>query len=144
MLPGHLAIAYLLDHYLDFESGPLYAARIFPDVSENLLRALRVAPAGRGAAHSLAGVAISTLVVTLGRGRPAGRSWLAGYLGHLLGDVDGTIPWFYPFVGYHYRIRNLTLPQSLLRGLTRPSLAEIALILWALLLARARLRRPPR
>jgi hypothetical protein len=136
MLLGHLAVPIILDHYFGLEPGALYAASIFPDVNDKLARGLRLTPAGRSAAHSLAGVALSTILVTLGWGRSAGRSWLLGYLGHLLGDMDGTVPWLYPFVGYRYRLRRRHFVGALIKGLTQPTLPELALILWALALVR--------
>ena len=134
MLTGHLAIAVLLNRYLNTETAPVLAATVLPDVVDKTLHhALRLTPSGRMWAHSLLGVLLSTAAVRLIWGPRVARSWKLGYLGHLAGDLGGQVPLLYPIVPYDFRP-----PPSLLETVfgwlrNRRALAlELAVCAWAL------------
>jgi len=103
MVIGHLGIALLQHSVLNAGLVPVIAGGLFPDMlDKTLCQVLRVTPSGRMWGHTALGVAVSTTLVTSFAGRRAGRSWLLGYLGHLLADSDGSIPWWYPFRTYTF------------------------------------------
>ena len=82
---------------------PLLAASLFPDVVDKFIGYVWGAmPNGRHFAHNLFSLAGLSALVTLFWGQTVGRAWFAGYLGHLLADVDSFIPWLFPFKRYAF------------------------------------------
>lgn len=135
MLLGHLAVPTLLKHYLPLETGPLYAGSFFPDVVDKTLHAAGLAANGRTWAHTLLTLTTTTLLVYLVWGAFTARSWFVGYLAHLLCDVGGDVPWFYPFMAYEFRPSTRTFWQKLARWSRNIQLSEVFLVAWALLVA---------
>jgi hypothetical protein len=134
MLFGHLAISLLQHRYLKVDLAPVVAGGIFPDVvDKTLCQVLHVTPSGRMFGHTLVGLAVSTAVVGLLGGRRRAQSWALGYLGHLLGDVGGFIPWLYPLVPYDFSAGSPGLLEILRWALTDPARMglELALSVWA-------------
>jgi hypothetical protein len=134
MLFGHLAISLLQHRYLKADLAPVVAGGIFPDVvDKTLCQVLHVTPSGRMFGHTLAGLAVSTAVVGLLGGRRRAWSWALGYLGHLLGDVGGFIPWLYPLVPYDFSAGSPGLLEILRCALKDPARMglELALSAWA-------------
>ncbi len=112
----------------------MVVAGIFPDVvDKTLCQALHLTSSGRMFGHTLAGLALSTVVVRLVWGRRVAWSWMLGYLGHLLGDVGGFMPWLYPFVRYDFPRQPLGLLEILRRALADPARIgwDLALSAWA-------------
>ena len=140
MIFGHLAISALAHRYLDADLAPVMIAGLAPDlVDKTACQILQATPSGRMWGHTLVGLVLSTLLIALLGGKCAARSWALGYLGHLLGDLNSSVPWFYPFVSYDF-----TPSPSLwrvLHNLLRDPLSlslEIALTVWAILALRAK------
>lgn len=134
MLFGHLAVSALQHHYLKADLAPAVVAGFFPDlVDKTLCRVLHLTPGGRTLGHTLAAMGLSTTVVRLLWGRRAAWSWELGYLGHLIGDVGGFIPWLYPLVAYDFPRRSFSLWEIARQALTNPSVIgpELALSAWA-------------
>jgi hypothetical protein len=131
---GHLAISALLHRYLDLDLGPVMAAGVFPDVTDKLLcQVLHITPSGRMYGHTLLGAALTTPLVRKVWGARAARAWAIGYVGHLVGDMDGFVPWFYPFLEYDFRRGEIGLFDIVVRAM-RSSLrviVESALLVWA-------------
>jgi len=101
-VPGHLAVSLLGHRCLRAELIPVILGGIVPDIVDKVLSGLvHAAPYGRSYMHSLIGLAVSIALVTLIKGRRWGYGWAVGHLGHLIGDIS-FIPWFYPFVQYHF------------------------------------------
>jgi membrane-bound metal-dependent hydrolase YbcI (DUF457 family) len=141
MLLGHLAVPIIIKRYLPQEQLPaLMVASIFPDVVDKTLKELQLRPNGRTFSHSLLGLGLSTLLVYLVWGKTIGRSWALGYLLHLCGDLGGTVPWFYPFKEYVFKLSPFTYKQKIIRTVTHPQPIETGLLLWAFTLW---LRLPP-
>ncbi|MFP4393951.1 MAG: metal-dependent hydrolase [Anaerolineales bacterium] len=134
MIFGHLAISALEHRYWDADLVPVIIAGLAPDlVDKTACQVLHLAPSGRMAGHTLAGLALSTLLIAPLWGKRAARSWALGYLGHLLGDLNSPVPWLYPFVNYDFK----PSPSlwRVLHNLFRDPLSlslEIALIVWAI------------
>ena len=132
MLFGHIAISALLHRYLDVGLRPAVAGGIFPDtVDKTLCQVLHITPSGRMYAHTLLSAGLTSLGVGLIWGRRAGVSWGLGYLGHLLSDSTGFVPWFYPFSSYRFYRGTATLFGSLNNFFVRPKWIEWVLLLWA-------------
>lgn len=131
MLLGHVAVPLLLNHYFDLEAAPLFAASVFPDVVDKSLHELGWAVNGRTAAHSLAFMGVTTLLVHTLLGKAAARAWFTGYLGHLLCDMGGFVPWFYPFRTYRFERSGRSFWQKVTRWSEQVQLAEIGLLIWA-------------
>jgi len=103
MLIGHVGIALLQHRYLDAELVPVMAGGLFPDaLDKTLCQVLQVTRSGRMWGHTVLGVVVSTTLVGVIAGRRAARDWLLGYLGHLLADSEGPVPWWYPFRTYTF------------------------------------------
>ncbi len=108
-------------------------AGLMPDiVDKTLCQLLHLTPSGRMAAHTLFGLAISAGVVALIWGKRAAWSWALGYLGHLVADAGGDVPWLYPFVHYDFP-PSPSLWESLMNKLSHPLtlLPELFLCAWA-------------
>lgn len=103
MLIGHIGIALLEHRLLDADLAPVMAGALFPDaLDKTLCQVLALTPSGRMWGHTALSVGTTTLLVGLLAGNRAARSWLLGYLGHLLADLEGAIPWWYPFRTYQF------------------------------------------
>ncbi|MBN1246815.1 MAG: metal-dependent hydrolase [Anaerolineae bacterium] len=88
---------------LDTDLGLTMSGALFPDaLDKTLCQVLRLTPSGRMWGHTTLSVGTTTLLVALMGGSRAARSWLLGYLGHLLADLEGPIPWWYPFRTYEF------------------------------------------
>lgn len=143
MLFGHIAASALLHRYLNADLKPAVLGGIFPDVvDKTLCRVLHLTPSGRMFAHTLLSWGLSTVVVGLLRGPRTAWSWGLGYLGHLVGDSDGSVPWFYPFSSYQFEKRErFNLFETLSEFFVEPNWLEWVLLLWAILVfARGRRR----
>lgn len=135
MILGHLAVSALLHRYLKFDLTPTVAGGLFPDaVDKTLCQVLHLTPSGRMLGHTLASLALSTAVVRGLWGRRAGRGWAAGYLGHLVADLPGSVPWLYPFASYEFPERPPGLWEIVRRVLSNPLRIglEVALSVWAI------------
>jgi hypothetical protein len=133
MLFGHLALSVLEHRYLKAELAPVMIGGVFPDlVDKTLCHVVGVVPSGRTVAHTLLGLGLSTLLVGLVRGRRTAWSWALGYLGHLLGDFNGPVPWLFPFVPYDFPPA-IGLTETIKRLLSEPARAAPDLLLsaWA-------------
>lgn len=103
MLLGHIGVALLEHQILDADLAPVLAGTAFPDVLDKLLcQVLRLMPNGRMWGHTALSVGVTTCLVWLVADGRTARSWLVGYLGHLLADLEGPIPWWYPFRTYDF------------------------------------------
>jgi len=132
MLFGHIAVSALLYRYLKVELKPVIVGGIFPDlVDKTLCQILRLTPSGRMFAHTLLGWGLSTVGVGLLRGPRAAWSWSLGYLGHLVADSSGFVPWFYPFASYEFKPSSAHLFTTLRNMLLKPKWLELTLLLWA-------------
>lgn len=135
MIIGHLAFPAILRHYFpELEAAPLYAGSLFPDVMDKGLHSLELALNGRSIAHTLFSLITTTTIIAIFLGKKLARSWAIGYLGHLICDSGGDVPWLYPFTTYTYRISSRNLWQKIKRWLTNPNPFEIILTLWAMVL----------
>jgi len=112
IFPGHFASVLLATRFLDVDRPAALGASLFPDVVDKALHWLaRRTPSDRLWAHTAWSlVGSSALAWAVGRviGRPkAGRSWLIGYVVHLLGDSSAPLAFFYPLSkrGYHQGAR---------------------------------------
>ena len=104
MLIGHIGIALLQHRYLDAELAPVTAGALFPDaLDKTVCQVLQLTRSGRMWGHTALGVVASTVLVGVLAGRHTARDWLLGYLGHLLADSEGPIPWWYPFKTYTFK-----------------------------------------
>lgn len=139
MLIGHLGVSVLAHRYLKADLVPVVVAGVFPDViDKTLCQGLHVFPSGRMWGHTLLGLAVSTIIVRLLWGRLTAWSWAVGYLGHLVADIGGQVPWLYPFVQYEFD-PSPGLWEMLLRRLQNPAGIglELAVLGWAALAVRS-------
>jgi membrane-bound metal-dependent hydrolase YbcI (DUF457 family) len=135
MLLGHLAVSILEHRYLKADLAPVVVGGVFPDVvDKTLCHVLRLRPHSRTFGHTLVGMVISTGIVGLIWGQRAARSWALGYLSHLLGDVQGFVPWLYPLVRYDFPPPSPGLLEIVLRALSNPVQMglELGLAVWAM------------
>lgn len=135
MVFGHLAVSVLQHRYLKLNLGTVMAAGIFPDlVDKTLCQVLHWTPSGRMFGHTGVGLGFSAAVVGALWGRRAAWTWMLGYLGHLIGDAGGFVPWLYPFAHYDFtQHHGPGLLEILRRALTDPAEMglELALAAWA-------------
>jgi hypothetical protein len=136
---GHLAVSALLHRYLLDEVyprglTPTMMAGLFPDVTDKLLcQVLHVTPSGRMYGHTLLGAVLSTMLVRKIWGGRAAWAWALGYFGHLAADMDGFIPWLYPFREYDFSGEDIGLFRIVRRAIRNPIRVgvESALLIWA-------------
>ena len=107
-IPGHIAVA-LTQHSLPPLSKekallpPLLIACIFPDaVDKTIGYVFKAMPNGRHYAHNIFSLFGVALLVSLIWNRRIGLAWFLGYLGHLLADQSGLVPWLFPLQKYHF------------------------------------------
>ena len=134
MILGHLAVSALLHRYMDTDLGPTVTGGVFPDVTDKLLcHVLHLTPSGRMYGHTLLSVAFTTTLVCLAFGARVARAWALGYLGHLVADMDGFVPWLYPFRRYSFEGGDIGLFSVVMRVMRNPLRMgfELALIVWA-------------
>jgi hypothetical protein len=83
--------------------------------------------------HTLLSVALTTLLVWQVWGARAARAWALGYLGHLLADARGFVPWLYPFRRYEFEEGEPGILDIMLRAVRDPVRISIesALLIWA-------------
>lgn len=130
MLLGHLAVPIILRHYADeMDLTLLVAGSVAPDVVDKSLQQVGTAVSGRSLAHSLFALGTSSLLVWRCWGNTAVVSWFAGYLGHLICDMGGSVPWLYPFAAYPFERTERRLWIKLRDA--RPGPAELVLVAWA-------------
>ena len=146
MILGHLAVSALLHRYLDTDLGPTVTGGVFPDVTDKLLcQVLHLTPSGRMYGHTLLGLVLTTTLVRLVSGARVARAWVVGYLGHLVADMGGFVPWLYPFRSYNFEGGDIGL-FSIVRRVVRSPLrviAESALVVWAACVLASRSRSEP-
>lgn len=133
MLLGHLGVSLLAHRYLQADLAPVVVAGVFPDVvDKGLCQGLRVLPSGRMWGHTLLGLTVSTVLAGRLWGRRAASSWAVGYLGHLVADLEGQVPWLYPFAPYDFA-PSPSFWGILRQQLTRPGaiVLEVLLLGWA-------------
>ncbi len=133
MLVGHLGVSVLTHRYLKADLVPVVVAGVIPDVVDKALcQGLNLTPSGRMWGHTLLGLAVSTVIVRLLWGRQTAWSWAVGYLGHLVADIGGDVPWLYPFVHYDFE-PSPGFWEILWRKLQNPVeiALELALLGWA-------------
>jgi hypothetical protein len=132
MVFGHIAISALLHRYLKVDLRPVVLGGIFPDaVDKTLCQGLHLTPTGRMYTHTLASLCLTTAGLWAWQGKNTALSWATGYLGHLLADSTGFVPWFYPFRPYKfYRGRN-SLFNSLRFFFLKPKWLEWVFLIWA-------------
>ena len=134
-IPGHVAVALLQRRLppLSHKKGmltPLLVACLFPDLIDKTIGyVFKVMPNGRHYAHNLFSLFGVTLLVTLIWGKARGLAWFAGYLGHLMVDFNGTVPWLFPARKYNF-------PKSKFRFRARRFIREFALLFPALVFYR--------
>ena len=113
---------------------PVTMAGVLPDVADKLLASgLHWTPSGRMYGHTLLGATLSTIVVRKIWGPRVALAWALGYLGHLVSDAGGFVPWFYPLGAYDFSESELGM-FDLVRRLIRSPAAmgvELALIVWS-------------
>ena len=124
ILPGHVITAKLASRLAGGDEKVAIAGSLFPDVVDKALNLLRLSPSGRLPAHSVTvGLASTALVWLLGLGqcpgRHWGRAWAAGYLLHLLADVEAGLPWLLYPVRYE-RMERVSVPMDWLFGGEEP------------------------
>jgi hypothetical protein len=118
-LPGHVAIT-LAEHRLltlaeadQIPLPPMLLAGVFPDViDKSMSYVFHLMPNGRHYAHNLFALLGLWLAVTLVWGKAVGWAWFWGYLGHLLADSGGFVPWFFPAKRYQFYPGRLRFKSS--------------------------------
>ena len=140
MLLGHLAVPTILRQYFDLEAVPLYVGSFFPDLVDKTMEEAGWLPNGRNIAHTLFTLMVTTAWVERIGGKASAVSWAIGYLAHLIGDVSGLVPWFYPFVAYEFkRPRPRPFLQKVTRAITYAGPLEWALVVWAVVVVSSRI-----
>ncbi len=146
MLFGHIAVSLLQHRYLKVDLTPVVAGGLFPDIlDKTMCQVLHITPSGRMWGHTLLGLAVSSLIVSIAYGSRSARAWAVGYAGHLVADTGGQVPWLYPFVDYEFR-PSPGLSEILRRFAEdrREILVETGLLAWGLFWALSRARPGPK
>ena len=108
-IPGHIAVA-LAQHCLPTLSEdenalkPLLLASVFPDIVDKTIGyVFHAMPNGRHYAHNVFSLVGLSLLVALVWGRATGYAWFLGYVGHLVADQGGLVPWLFPLRQYNFK-----------------------------------------
>ncbi len=97
---GHAGIAFILAYLFRLNPAVTVFCGILPDLVDKPLQAAGIG-GGRYIAHSLLFVILVAAAFCLWR-RKLGLAALVGGLSHLVLDLNGLVPWFYPFTDYNF------------------------------------------
>lgn len=101
-IPGHAALSLAGSYCTRLPYIPAVAATFTVDLIDKFMSdVFHLAPYGRCWFHTLLSVALCSWFVWKWMGREWGLSWALGHFLHLIGDC-GFVPWFYPFISYHW------------------------------------------
>ena len=137
MLFGHIAVSLLQHRYLKADLAPVVAGGLFPDVlDKTMCQVLHITPSGRMWGHTILSLVLSTFTVGIARGRRTAIGWAVGYIGHLVADTGGQVPWLYPFASYVFK-PSPSFREILKRWAEdrREIVIETGLLVWGLLWA---------
>ncbi len=110
ILFGHVGLTASAGKALKLPIIYLLFASMLPDVVDKVLFAARVAPSTRFIGHTIIfSLAVSFLFYIITKKKNIGLALLLGCLLHLLGDITGFLPLFYPFVNYAFPSGQLAL-----------------------------------
>jgi hypothetical protein len=145
VLFGHLAVSALEHRYAKAALVPVMAAAVAPDLIDKVAHyVFGSTEFGRLWGHTLLAALVTTLAVLLVFGRRNAASWGLGYLSHLVCDIGGVVPWLYPILSYEFPQAE-AFGTTLWMSLTRPRIVlELALLIWAYVAFRPRLRNEAR
>ncbi|MDJ0752680.1 MAG: metal-dependent hydrolase [Ardenticatenaceae bacterium] len=133
MIIGHLAAAVIIKHFSPGEKNPaLLAGSIFPDVGDKTIKAVRGLKEGRSFFHSLFGSAITLTTAFLLLSSKNYRSFLIGYIGHILVDAQHDVPWLYPFRDHQFGFVPYSYLRKVKRLTTQPKFWETLVTFWAI------------
>jgi len=130
MLIGHLALPTILKQYFDLKPLPLYAGSVAPDVVDKGLQQMGLTVNGRNWAHNIFALITSTTAIWLIKDKSTAKSWFIGYLGHLLCDSNGFVPWLHPLATYEFHPSEKNIWQKLKTA--RLGSLELIFIFWAI------------
>jgi hypothetical protein len=105
---GHLGTtlgaAYLVNRVspLKLNLGIVAFSALLPDLVDKPLAIMGIGD-GRYVGHTLLFISVTAALLSL-RNKLYGLSLLFGGICHLVGDLGGPVPWFYPFVYYDFAI----------------------------------------
>ena len=132
MIFGHFAVSALIHRYTKADLRSTLVGGVFPDVVDKALcYGLKLTPSNRMYAHTLLSLGLTSVMIRLLLGPRVALGWALGYLGHLLADSSGFVPWFYPFSSYRFYRGPATLFKSMRNLFVSPRLIEWLLLAWA-------------
>lgn len=97
---GHIGISLVLAYLMRLNLLVTVSCGILPDLLDKPLGIMGVG-GGRYVGHSLLFIFLVSVVFSLWK-RKYGLAALVGGLSHLLLDIGGFVPWFYPFKEYSF------------------------------------------
>lgn len=98
---GHIGISLAVAYLLRLNLAVTVFCGILPDLVDKPLAALLGLTEGRYVGHTLLFIFLIAVAFFLWK-RTYGVAALVGGMSHLLLDLKGFVPWFYPFVNYQF------------------------------------------
>jgi hypothetical protein len=105
---GHLSVGFTLAFVLRLNLAVTVAAAVLPDLVDKPLTAVLHISEGRFIGHTLLFVFVVSLVFYAWK-RAYGLAAFLGGISHLLLDVGGPLPLFYPFASYEFTTGSVDL-----------------------------------
>lgn len=107
---GHLGMAIFLGAILSLPLIFVATGVILPDLVDKVLFILGYLPCGRFFGHTIFfGPVAAFFVYLITRRKDISLAILFGCYIHLLGDIRGFIPWFYPVVNYAFDCKSISI-----------------------------------
>ncbi len=106
---GHIGISLALALVLRLNPVVTVFCALLPDMVDKPMQALDIG-GGRYVGHSLLFVLLVSAAFALWRWK-YGLAALVGGMSHLILDMDGLVPWFYPFKTYDFYDEKLSFTQ---------------------------------
>ncbi len=126
---GHIGISLALAIVLRLNPVVTVFCGILPDLVDKPLDAMEIG-GGRYVGHTLLFVLLVSAAFALWKWR-YGLAALVGGMSHLVLDMDGLVPWFYPFKDYEFYDEGFSLIQFLKDYLTASKLGSELLVVAA-------------
>lgn len=98
---GHIGISLAAAYLLRLNMAVTVFCGILPDLLDKPLTALLGLTQGRYVGHTLLFIFLIVVAFFIWK-RKYGVAALVGGISHLLLDLGGFVPWFYPFVSYQF------------------------------------------
>jgi len=126
---GHVGSSLFLAVILGLNPIVSSASVLLPDMIDKPLNILGLAPCSRFIGHTLLmGLLLSIFIYVFTRNKKITSSLLMGYWLHLIEDMRGFVPFFYPFINYSFPVKQFTVHYGIFEFVS--DIVGFLMIIW--------------